>query len=155
MRGRVCNLQCNHSMVRVAQNPKPYFTVSSETPLTWRARFPYLYPPGTGWPNYTPGPFLVLVIQSQHGPHRERLFHHCRYVSIEPVLSNSCCTVACSHSRYFAVGRHVTMWWQLSLSVTIYLSPPLLTEHTAASLNAAPWLHVRFARTGQRQLRDK
>jgi hypothetical protein len=32
---RVCNLQCNHSMVRVAQNPKPYPTVSSETPPTW------------------------------------------------------------------------------------------------------------------------
>jgi hypothetical protein len=26
-RGRVCNLQCNHSLVRVAQNPKPNFTV--------------------------------------------------------------------------------------------------------------------------------
>jgi hypothetical protein len=36
-------------MVQVAQNPEPYFTVSSETPPTWRARFPYLYPPGTGW----------------------------------------------------------------------------------------------------------
>jgi hypothetical protein len=46
-RGRVCNLQCNHSIVRAAQNPKPYFTVSSETPPTWKARFPYLYPPGT------------------------------------------------------------------------------------------------------------
>jgi hypothetical protein len=43
-RGRVCNLQCNHSIVRAAQNTKPYFTVSSETPPTWRARFPYLYP---------------------------------------------------------------------------------------------------------------
>jgi hypothetical protein len=47
-------LQCNHSMVRVAQNPKPYFTVSSDTPLTIRGRFPYLYLPGTGWPSYTP-----------------------------------------------------------------------------------------------------
>jgi hypothetical protein len=27
MRGRVCNLWCNHSMVPVAQNPKPYFTL--------------------------------------------------------------------------------------------------------------------------------
>jgi hypothetical protein len=36
-RGRVFNLQCNHSIVRVAQNPKPYFTVSSETPPTWRS----------------------------------------------------------------------------------------------------------------------
>jgi hypothetical protein len=54
-RGRVCNLQCNYSMVRVTHNPKPYFTVSSETPPTWRVRFPYLYPPRTGWPSYTPG----------------------------------------------------------------------------------------------------
>jgi hypothetical protein len=53
-RGRVWNLQCNHSIVRVAQNPKPYFTVSSETPPTWGARFPYLYPPGPEWPTYTP-----------------------------------------------------------------------------------------------------
>jgi hypothetical protein len=53
-RGRVCNLWCNHSMVRFTQNPKPYFTVSSDTPQTWRSRFPYLYPPGTGWPSYTP-----------------------------------------------------------------------------------------------------
>jgi hypothetical protein len=43
-KGRVCNSQCNHSMVRV----------SSETPPTWRARFPYLHPPGRGWPRYTP-----------------------------------------------------------------------------------------------------
>jgi hypothetical protein len=54
-RGQVCNLQCNHSMVGVTQNLKPYFTVSSETSPTWRARFPYLYSPGTGWPSYTPG----------------------------------------------------------------------------------------------------
>jgi hypothetical protein len=30
-------------------------------PSTWRARSPYLYSPGTGWPSYTPGhwvPFL-------------------------------------------------------------------------------------------------
>jgi hypothetical protein len=34
-RGRVCNLLL--------------------LPPTWRARSPYLYPPGTGWPRYTPG----------------------------------------------------------------------------------------------------
>jgi hypothetical protein len=28
-RGRVCNLQCNHSIVRVAQNPKSYSEASS------------------------------------------------------------------------------------------------------------------------------
>jgi hypothetical protein len=60
-RGRVCNLQCNHSLVRVAQKPLPYFTVSSETPPTWRARFPYLYLPGTGWPSYTPGHWVPFT----------------------------------------------------------------------------------------------
>jgi hypothetical protein len=59
-RGRVCNLQCNHSMVRVAQNPKPYFTVSSKTSPTWRVRFSYLYSPGIGWPSYTPRHWEVL-----------------------------------------------------------------------------------------------
>jgi hypothetical protein len=54
-RGWVFNLQCNHSLVRVAQDPQPYFTVSYEAPPTWRARSPYLYPPGTGWPSYTSG----------------------------------------------------------------------------------------------------
>jgi hypothetical protein len=56
--------QSSHSWVEVQQNSWPYFTVSSETPPTWRARSLYLYPPGTGWPNYTPGhwvPFCRLL----------------------------------------------------------------------------------------------
>jgi hypothetical protein len=43
----------------------PYFIVPiSETPPTWRARPPYLYPPVTGCPSYTPGhwvPFFCLL----------------------------------------------------------------------------------------------
>jgi hypothetical protein len=53
--------QSSNSWVEVPQNSRPYLTVSSETPPTWRARSSYLYPPGTGWPSYTPGhcvPFL-------------------------------------------------------------------------------------------------
>jgi hypothetical protein len=53
--------QSNHTWAEVPQNSRPYLNVSSETPPTWKARFPYLYPPGTGWPSYTPGhwvPFL-------------------------------------------------------------------------------------------------
>jgi hypothetical protein len=56
--------QSSHSWVEVPQNSRPYFTVSSETSPTWRARSPYLYPPGTGWPSYTPGhwvPFCRLL----------------------------------------------------------------------------------------------
>jgi hypothetical protein len=55
MRGWVCSLLCNHSLVRVTQNLLLYFTVSSETPSVWRARSLCLYPPGTGGPSYTPG----------------------------------------------------------------------------------------------------
>jgi hypothetical protein len=57
----VCSLQCNHSTVRVAQNPQRYFTVSSETPPTLKARFPYLYPLGTVRPSYTPGHWVPFV----------------------------------------------------------------------------------------------
>jgi hypothetical protein len=68
-RGRVCNLLYNCFWALPEQSLmgwspselRPYFTVSFETPPTWRARSPYLYPPGTGWPSYTPGhwvPFL-------------------------------------------------------------------------------------------------
>jgi hypothetical protein len=31
-----------------------FYSLKFETPPTWRARFPYLYPPGTGWSSYTP-----------------------------------------------------------------------------------------------------
>jgi hypothetical protein len=31
-----------------------FYYLRVETPLTWRAKSPYLYPPGTGWPGYTP-----------------------------------------------------------------------------------------------------
>jgi hypothetical protein len=45
--------QSNHTWAEVPQNSRPYLTLSSETPPTCRARFPYLYPPGTGWPSFT------------------------------------------------------------------------------------------------------
>jgi hypothetical protein len=31
-----------------------FYSLRFETPPTWRARPPYLYPSGTGWPGYTP-----------------------------------------------------------------------------------------------------
>jgi hypothetical protein len=53
--------QSSHSWVEVPQNSRPHFTVSSETPPTWRARSPYLYPPGTGWPSNTPGHWVKFI----------------------------------------------------------------------------------------------
>jgi hypothetical protein len=58
MRGRVCSCQvfAGHRQRNLSQI---YFTVSFETPPTWRAGFLYLFPPGTGWPSYTPGHCLI------------------------------------------------------------------------------------------------
>jgi hypothetical protein len=60
-RGWICNLlvQLTLGLARAITlgsrlELRPYFTVSFETFSTWRARSPYLYLPGTGWPNYTP-----------------------------------------------------------------------------------------------------
>jgi hypothetical protein len=41
-----------------------YYCLRFDTPQTLRARSSYLYPPGTGWPSYTPGtefPFRWLL----------------------------------------------------------------------------------------------
>jgi hypothetical protein len=43
-------LQRSRSWVRV----HTFYCFKFETPPTWRARSPFLYPPGTGWPSYTP-----------------------------------------------------------------------------------------------------
>jgi hypothetical protein len=58
--------QSNHTRAEVSQNSRPYLTVSSETPPTWRARFPYLYPPGTGWSSYTPGDYGGSILTRLH-----------------------------------------------------------------------------------------
>jgi hypothetical protein len=59
-RGRVCNLLLLLVLASaVPRDSRPYFIVPIlETPPTWRARSPYLYPPGTGWPSYTPGQWV-------------------------------------------------------------------------------------------------
>jgi hypothetical protein len=43
--------QRSHSRVRIMTI---FYCLRFETPQTWRARSPYLYLPGTGWPSYTP-----------------------------------------------------------------------------------------------------
>jgi hypothetical protein len=42
-----------HSGVRVRVLVATFYCLRFEAPPTWRARSPYLYPPGTGWPSYT------------------------------------------------------------------------------------------------------
>jgi hypothetical protein len=47
--------QRSHSQIRLPQDSWPrFYCLKFETPPTWRARSPYLYHPGTRWPNYNP-----------------------------------------------------------------------------------------------------
>jgi hypothetical protein len=69
-RGLVCNLlvQLLLGLARVFtlgskshRTQRSYFSVSNKTPPTCRVRFPYLYPPGTGWPSYIPGLWVLFT----------------------------------------------------------------------------------------------
>jgi hypothetical protein len=60
--------QSSQSWVEVPQNSRPYFTVTFETPPTWRAWSPYLYPPGNRVAQLYPralGSFFVTSYDSQ------------------------------------------------------------------------------------------
>jgi hypothetical protein len=94
--------------------------------LRFETRSLYLYPPGRGWPGYTPRHWvtdsielLVLVIQPQHGPHRKCLLHYCMFsrcrgknVSSELFPSNGSCAVACLHICFLTMDLHVTISWR-------------------------------------------
>jgi hypothetical protein len=41
-----------------------FYWLRFETPPIWSARSPYLCPPGTGWPSYTPGPWVPFSSSS-------------------------------------------------------------------------------------------
>jgi hypothetical protein len=43
-----------------------FYCLRFETPPTWRARSPYLNPPGIGWPSYAPGNWFPLLVVSYH-----------------------------------------------------------------------------------------
>jgi hypothetical protein len=38
-----------------------FYCLRFETPPTWRARCPYLYPPGIGWPDYNPRHWVSIL----------------------------------------------------------------------------------------------
>jgi hypothetical protein len=66
-----------------------YFTVSYEIPPTWRARSPYLYPPGTGCPSYTLGHWVPFFAASYGGGILSHL-----HTGICSLTSNSSCFAA-------------------------------------------------------------
>jgi hypothetical protein len=73
MKQRVCRLQLLLVLASVVILGSGYrgardHILRFETPPTCRARSPYLYPPGTGWPSFTPqalGSLFVVSYDSQ------------------------------------------------------------------------------------------
>jgi hypothetical protein len=53
--------QRSHSRVRIPRDSWSSHSLRFETLLTWRARFPHSYPPGTVWPSYTPRHWVLSV----------------------------------------------------------------------------------------------
>jgi hypothetical protein len=117
-RGWVCRLQLllalDSAVILGSGLMTTFYCLRFETPPTWRARSPYLYPPGTGWPSY-------LLNSSLRSPGtnctEDASSHYCVFsrfrgnnVSTELFPSNGCCTVACLHSCYLAMGLHVTIF---------------------------------------------
>jgi hypothetical protein len=47
-------------------------------PPTWRARSPYLYPPGTGWPSYTPGHWVPILSPLTTRRATVEVYRHCK-----------------------------------------------------------------------------
>jgi hypothetical protein len=45
----------------VTRRTHDHILLSFETPPTWRARSPYLFHPGSGWPSYTPGHWVPIL----------------------------------------------------------------------------------------------
>jgi hypothetical protein len=71
MRGWVCHLQLlmvfASTVIHRSESHRTHHHhhhLRFETPPTWRARSPYLYPPGTGWASYTHRHWIPVFVPS-------------------------------------------------------------------------------------------
>jgi hypothetical protein len=125
----ICNVITQWSKSRRTRN---HTVLSSDTPPTWRARFPYLYPPGTGWPSYTPGhwvPFKSsLTTHNSQGygggiltltlciSFKNMMVQSKVKVMLRPMASQSVCHGMSCHSHFTAdsqsvyLGVESTLW---------------------------------------------
>jgi hypothetical protein len=65
VRGWFCRLQLLLALASaVTVRSESHYCLRFETPPTWRATSPYLYPPGTGWAGYTPRHWVSFFVAS-------------------------------------------------------------------------------------------
>jgi hypothetical protein len=64
-----------------------FYCLRFDIPQTWRARSPYLYPPGTGWPSYTPK--ALGCNPKSKSKSKSKLLYHWRFTADQFVLASS------------------------------------------------------------------
>jgi hypothetical protein len=120
MIGQVCNLLYNcfwalPEQSLLGRSPAElaviFYCLIWDSP-TWRARSPYLYPPGTGWLSYDPrAHYLSMLIASEHVPHRR---HRPSLLLLDCLLIR----ILGSLWRWYAVTAVVYLLVSLSLPST-------------------------------------
>jgi hypothetical protein len=98
--------QRRHSRVRDPRDSWPYFTVSDSRPSpTWRAKSPYLYPPGTRRPSYTPRHWVPFSSPSTTRRATVEEFEPAfTRASNYPAYNVSARTTKKTHFFYFCIG---------------------------------------------------
>jgi hypothetical protein len=87
--GSVIYCCCWFSPAQFRSISRPYFIVPIlETSPTWRARSPYLYPPGTGWPRYAPEHWVLFPSRLTTRRAAVEVFYPAlsRWSKVDPVL---------------------------------------------------------------------
>jgi hypothetical protein len=110
--------QRSHSSVRVPRNSWSYFTVTdSRLPLTWRDRSPYLYPPGAGWPSYTPRHWVGRSVEwySLEADHIENTASSSTSIFVRGLLPNYCSNIVVYFRNSFLAMAVIS--WFVSLSL--------------------------------------
>jgi hypothetical protein len=93
--------QCSHSRVEVPGTHENIYCLRFETPPTCRARSPYLYPPGTGWPSYTPRHWVPFSSSPTTRRAAVEVF--------EPVSTRG--KAGCCDSKVLAFSEYATMYY--------------------------------------------
>jgi hypothetical protein len=129
-----------------------YSCLRFKVPITWRARSPCLFSPGTWWPGYTPKHWVPFSSPPTTRRATVEVFDTenvssimtCSLVPRETTCpqsctpSNGCCIIACSRSCYLAMGLHVTIrcktssyrsWKRMKLNGFKKMDHPSLLQH--------------------------
>jgi hypothetical protein len=126
-KGWICHLQLLLGLARaVISGPSPeglvitFYCLKFETPRTWRTRFPYLYPPGTGCPGRhlrqtlrdwkaetsPPKPVCSLWCSCEHGNRPDRYANGIRVALTSESLPTSQKACESKWNLYWRSGKH-------------------------------------------------